>query len=466
MVKEEEIPQRSNLWLDQKGAVSISGKLFDPITRVFFIVLAIFSFIVFWPIVSVIEFKAAFAAPAVPFLINIFKTFGLQSEDTARIIFMFAFMAATAGIYLFVRDLIFRQVSPIFAALLYIIPPVPLFVLSFLSRGLNLVELASAESFLSVIYGQLDSFLALSLIPFAAIFFLRFLKNGSSVKFTAGTVIAAVIFLTNQSQSLSLILVLSVLTVTELFLGQARLKLRRFLQFLAVGGLLCAFWYLPIFLSRPQVILASPFFSNLKYLFPLPFIVGTLSLLFSFVVFGRREDRQGIFASFLLFIVFFSLTADWLINGRTYAAHPNRLISDLMMFSAMVLALSISMFFDKLNLVKYLNFENWPTAGKILGTITFGLFSFLVILIGSILVSPLAIKFVSGPYGIWIRVKSALILDRDANIGAGENFRLISQVPLNWQLYAGIAISLGVLVILIFNLLKNLSLDEDTDNGS
>ena len=137
-----------------------------------------------------------------------------------------------------------------------------------------------------------------------------------------------------------------------------------------------------------------------------------------------------------------------------------------MMFSAMVLALSISMFFDKLNLVKYLNFENWPTAGKILGTITFGLFSFLVILIGSILVSPLAIKFVSGPYGIWIRVKSALILDRDANIGAGENFRLISQVPLNWQLYAGIAISLGLLVILIFNLLKNLSLDEDTDNGS
>ena len=154
MVPNEEVPKRSNLWLDQKSGVSISGKLFDPITSVFFIVLAVFSFIVFWPIVSVIEFKAAFAAPAVPFLINIFKTFGLQGEDTSRIIFVFAFMAATAGIYLFVRDLIFRQVTPIFAALLYIIPPVPLFVLSFLSRGLNLVELASAESFLSVIYGQ------------------------------------------------------------------------------------------------------------------------------------------------------------------------------------------------------------------------------------------------------------------------------------------------------------------------
>ena len=138
-----------------------------------------------------------------------------------------------------------------------------------------------------------------------------------------------------------------------------------------------------------------------------------------------------------------------------------------MMFSAMVLALSISMFFDKLNLVKYLNFENWPTAGKILGTITFGLFSFLVILIGSILVSPLAIKFVSGPYGIWIRVKSALMADRAANIGtSGGNFELISGVTFNWQLLAGVAISLVVFTILIVNFLKNIRFDEDTDNGS
>src|SRR3989344_4311066 len=102
MVKDEDVPKRSNLWLDQKSGVSISGKLFDPITSVFFIVLSLFSFIVFWPIISVIEFKAAFASPAVPFLINVFKAFGVGSEDAVRIIFVFAFMAATAGIYLFV----------------------------------------------------------------------------------------------------------------------------------------------------------------------------------------------------------------------------------------------------------------------------------------------------------------------------------------------------------------------------
>lgn len=466
MVKEEGVPKRSNLWLDQKSGVTFSGKLFDPITSVFFIVLSLFSFIVFWPIISVIEFKAAFTNPVVPFLIKVFNAFGVSGEDSVRIIFVFAFMASTVGIYLFVRDLIFRQVTPILAALFYIIGPISLFVINFLSRGLNPVELTSAESFLAIIYGQVDSFLALSLIPFAAIFLLRFLKNGSNVKFTAGTICAAIIFLTNQSQTLSLILVLSVLAITELFLGQAKLKLRRFLQFLAVSALLCSFWYLPIVLLKPQVILASPFLSNLKYLFPLPFIVGTLSLLFSFVVFGRREDRQGIFASFLLFIVFFSLTADWFINGRTYAAHPNRLISDLIMFSTMVFALSISMLFDRLNLVGYLHFENWPTAGKILGTMIFGLFSFLIILIGSVLIAPVAIRFVSGPGGIWVKVKGELMADRAANIGAGENFRLIPQVPFDWQLFLGIAISAATFIFIIFNLLKNLSMNEDIDNGS
>jgi len=206
---------------------------------------------------------------------------------------------------------------------------------------------------------------------------------------------------------------------------------------------------------------------NLKYLFPFPFIIGFLSLLFSFVVFGRREDRQGIFASFLLFVVFFSLTADWLINGRTYAAHPNRLIADLTMFSAMVLSLSGAMIFDKLNLVKYLKFERWTTSAKILGTIIFGLVSFIVILIASILIAPIVIKIVSGPAGVWVKIRNELATDRLLNIGAaGGSLKLISTLPINWQLALGIALSLVVLTILIFVLLQNATRDEENNYGS
>ncbi len=466
MEKKEEVPERSNLWLDQKSAVVVSGKLFDPITSVFFIVLAVFSFIVFWPIISVVEFKAAFNTPVLPVFINFFKTFGINGDDSIRIIFVFSFVCATVGVYLLVRDLILRQVPPIFAAILYIIAPVPLFVLNLLQRGLMDVELASAESFLSVIYGQVDAFLALALIPYAAIFLLKFLKSGSALKLAAGVILSAVIFLTNESQSLSLILVLLVLLVTEVFLGQARLKIKRFIQFFSISTALVSFWYLPIFLSAPQQLFASQFIANLKYLFPLPFIVGTLSLLFSFVVFGRREDRQGIFASFLLFIVFFSLSADWFINDRTYAAHPNRLIANLVMFATMVSALSISMLFDKLNLVRYLGFERWAMPAKILGTMAFGFLSFLAILSGSILISPFAIKFVSGPGGIWIKVREALAADRAETIGSGENLRLITSLPLNWQLVAGIAISLVAFSVLVISLFKNISLDEDSSLDS
>ena len=467
MTPKEEIPKRSNLWLDHKSEVTLSGKLFDPITSVFFIFLVTFSFVVFWPISSAIEFKGAFTSPVVPFLINVLGTLTLSPQDAVRILFVFSFATATAGIYLFVRELVKRQVTPIFAALLYMIPPVPLFILNFISRGLTPAELESAESFLSILYGQVDAFLAISLIPFAAIFFLMYLKKDSIINLIVGVFICGIVFLTNESQSLSMILVLLVLTTTELFIGMARLKFKRFLQFLLISAGLVAFWYLPIVLEKPSVLFKSQLLVNLKYLFPFPFIIGFLSLLFSFVVFGRREDRQGIFASFLLFVVFFSLTADWLINGRTYAAHPNRLIADLTMFSAMVLSLSGAMIFDKLNLVKYLKFERWTTSAKILGTIIFGLVSFIVILIASILIAPIVIKIVSGPAGVWVKIRNELATDRLLNIGAaGGSLKLISTLPINWQLALGIALSLVVLTILIFVLLQNATRDEENNYGS
>src|SRR3989344_716764 len=137
MNPQKKLPIRSRFWFKKNVEPPKNGKIFDQITIVYSIVLAVLSFAIFWPIISKIEFEEAFFTPLVPFLINLLSAYGIGASDTVRVIFIISSIAATVGLYLFIRDLTKRQIVPILSALVFLIPHVPVGVLTFLKNDLS-----------------------------------------------------------------------------------------------------------------------------------------------------------------------------------------------------------------------------------------------------------------------------------------------------------------------------------------
>ena len=448
----ENIPERSKLWLDQKNHVVISGKFFDPVTKIFCVFIMIFTFIIFWPIISNFYFEVVFYTPFIPLLINTFGILNVANQITVALIYLASFITSTGGVYLLVRYLTRRQSTAIFAGLIFIIWPIPIFILLFLTGRVYESGLVSPASFLSIIYGEVDHFFALALLPYVAIFFLNYLKYARKIDFILTVILCLLIYLTNQSQTLSLILVLSVITLTEIFLGQMRLKLKRFVNLLIISLGLASFWYIPIAIANPAAVFTSHIVLNLKFLFPLPAIVGILSLIISFAFFAKRQDRQAIFLSFLLLIIFLSLVGDWLLNGRSYIAHPNRLIPNMIMFGSIVLAWGTTAILDKLNIAGRVNFEAWSLPKKITGLFLFGVASFVVLAIGVFIFTPIGIRLVTGERGIWTKIRLQMINDRyESLIAAGENLGLVVPVinPVYWWIGIGIFLIFIVFLCLV-----------------
>src|SRR3989344_30429 len=422
----ENIPERSKLWLDQKNHVVISGNFFDPVTKIFFVFIMLFTFVIFWPIISNFNFEAVFYTPFIPSIINIFGILGIAERSIVALIYLTSFIVSVGGVYLLVRYLTRRQSTAIFAGLFYIIWPIPIFVLLFFTGRVFESGLVSPASFLSIIYGEVDYFFALALLPYAALFFLNYLKYARKIDLLSAVILCLLIFLANQSQSLSLILVLSVLSLTEIFLGQFRLKIKRAILLIVISLGLASFWYIPIAIASPTAIFTSHVVANLKLLFPLPAIVGILSLIISFAFFAKRQDRQVIFLSFLLLVVFSSLVGDWLLSGRSYVAHPNRLIPNMIMFGSVVLASAATALLDKVNLAGRVNFEKWSLLKKIIGSIFFGIISFAVLSITAVILTPIGIRLVTGEGGIWTKIRMQMITERaESMANAGGNFELV-----------------------------------------
>src|SRR3990167_10249120 len=96
--------------------------------------------------------------------ISVFSIFGFNADSSLRFLFIGSLMISTVGIYLFVYDLTKRRVTAILASVLYLIPPMPIFILSLFFSGRYQSQLISAKSFFTIIYGDGAPFLALALI--------------------------------------------------------------------------------------------------------------------------------------------------------------------------------------------------------------------------------------------------------------------------------------------------------------
>ena len=140
---------------------------------------------------------------------------------------------------------------------------------------------------------------------------------------------------------------------------------------------------------------------------------------------------------------------EWISTGHSLVPHPHRLFAHLNMFFAIVLALGLSAVFDKFDISEQMNVEKWSSAGKSLGAMAFGLFSFLILSAGAFIFSPFAVLFLTGESGIWTRISSQVVAERSyAFFVAGENFRLVRLESGSLQIIAGVVLTLISFLIL------------------
>src|SRR3990167_7096912 len=204
----QNIPKRPLFWFNRRSATNgYPVILFDRINLIYIGVFVLLSFVIFWPIIAKITFEEVFFTPLVPFLISVLSIFGFNADSSLRFLFIGSLMISTVGIYLFVYDLTKRRVTAILASVLYLIPPMPIFILSLFFSGRYQSQLISAKSFFTIIYGDGAHFLALALIAFAALFFLRYIKSDKTSDLVITVLACAFILLASRSPALSLFLV-------------------------------------------------------------------------------------------------------------------------------------------------------------------------------------------------------------------------------------------------------------------
>lgn len=423
----------------------LSVKLLDRATVVFCLALTVL-ILAFWPLISQINFSQSALAP---FLVGLLRSVGISSELVLRILLTGSLCLSVIGLYLLARYLTKRQVTPVIAAVAYLVPFV---AVSYLYLGGDFfISAKGLRSFLVAVYGESGHSIGITFVPWCLLFFLRYIKEGKTLDFVFSTVLVSLMFLAVGPFSFSFVTIIAFCFLTELFLGKAGLTARRFAQVILPSLGLVSLWYGFSYWQTNMVFLAGQVATNVKYLFPLPFILTVLILLFSYVFFSRRHDRQAIFISFLAFFVYLIIVASWLLEEKTVLAYPHRTIPIMVMFGSMVLALTLTVVYDRMNLERKFVFDKWRGAVQIGGVLVFGAMSFLIMSMAAYLVSPFLIKAFSGPQGAWQKVSGQVFADGQAVVFASDSLKLVG-VNGEWQFLSVLItlVSLGVILYLAF----------------
>ena len=125
------------------------------------------------------------------------------------------------------------------------------------------------------------------------------------------------------------------------------------------------------------------------------------------------------------------------------------------MFFAIVISLILGAGFDKFDISEQVNVQKWSQAGKSLAAVIFALISFLVLAGGAFIFSPMVVKVLAGPSGIWARVSSQVVAERQHALAlAGENFKLIRLESGNIQMIIGALLTVVSILILVYMMTK------------
>ena len=232
-------------------------------------------------------FTYVFSAPVVPLLASTLGFTGVEYDIAIRWILLAFFIAGPLTLYLFVKELSGRKSSAFIAAILYSLPV-------FRSR----FEALSVS-------GDGAHIAALTLVPLAAFFLMRFLKKGSFPAAIATSIAVLLVALTSPFGLFVLLAVMLVVTFSEMLLGTGRIRFLRFVLILIISGGLSAFWYNPEFVRLSLV--STPgraVIAAIKNLIPLSFFILPVLGTFGFLIFDKRAHLQPLFVALGLTFLF------------------------------------------------------------------------------------------------------------------------------------------------------------------
>lgn len=445
-----QLPKRSKFWFNHSQEEELVGGLIDFTTVIYSIFLAVSSLFFSIPLVSKISFEEAFLTPLVPFIVSFLGVFGIGVHTTISFLIVSGFALSCVGVYLFVKDLTKRQLPSIIASALYLLPPITIF---FLIQNNSWVgsNIHGLRSFFLVFYGDSSQMVGLALIPLASIFFLRYLKQNHGINIFLTVFFSSLVFLASRGQALNLIIIFGILSVTEFYLGLTKVKIIRLSKVILLTLGVVSFWYTPVFWYQSISIFYGYVSTNIQNLFPLPFFVGIISIFFAIVFFAKRQERQIIFISTFLLVVFLGITFAWAIYGYEVIPQPYRIISIVNMFGAMVIALSINSFAQKIKLVRDIKLIQIRGIWKaVWATMTGATWMAILFVVSFIISGPIKDQIASNN-GILQIIGRSVQEDKFLIIGqANGEFSLITQTSAPWQASISIVLSLVFIGMLIY----------------
>lgn len=293
------------------------GGKFNKATVVFIAILFFLNLYLVYPLFSR-NVESAFSSTALLMLSDFFEKIGLiRSDRFFSLLVAVSLSFSPVSYYLFVRKMVLRHQLIAFLATLFFIIPNPFFP--------NGVPLAKALTNGDGTYAVVFSF-----IPLFLLYVQAFIATGASVWGVMSALGTAIIAIVSPFGVFNLLLIGTVLTISEGFLGNFRIKLLRFLFVFLTAFALSLFWYYPNVVAK--IILLENVSYTLEKLWGIvPLLIPVIPVvgIFCFLVFDKREKLKAIFMGVALLLLYLFLYATSKTSNITGIFTPDRYLVTL-----------------------------------------------------------------------------------------------------------------------------------------
>lgn len=341
------IDLQNRLWDNIIGKRFKNGLNLDggPIDRTTFLGLFIVLCFNFFIISSIFGKDLTYAFSSSYFLMSIGelieKTRLIDKSQFFLVLSFLSLFFAPINIYLFIRRIALRHELTAFIATLFFVIPNPL-----ITEGMPLLH--------ALLNGDGAHMVTFSFIPLFLLHFKAFIRSGFLAWGFLASIISTIVAIISPFAFLSILVLFSVITVSEGFMGGFKIKFLRLFFVLICSFFLSSFWYHPgaigtIMKLESIELVISYFWKVFPITIPIVPVVGAIS----FLVFDRREKLQPVFISifvFVLYLLLFKISASFSIAGIFV---PERYLIELSFsgsfLAAIIFGFFIELFFRKIS---------------------------------------------------------------------------------------------------------------------
>ena len=316
-----ELRDRRSLW---------SGR---PLEVGLVLLLFLLNLYVVYPLLNVTAVDQPFSGPVIPLLIKILNFFRISDTLAFQLVNFYFYLLFPLSLYFFVKEITKRKLTSFLAVLIASLPFYPMALGRVLSsfNGIDAAHIAS-----------------LSVLPIALFSNYLFIKHGGVSNLISAAVTSALIALIAPFGFLTFIIFTSILTFSEMLLGNGRLKMIRFLAVLVFAGGLNSFWYNPgFFIWMIFGPMGSEVRATILKLLPLSFFTIPALGAFGYLLFDRKPNLQPLFLASFFTLTFFLIS---IVGGGFFPSHPARYIPELGISLAFFISVMIIGLTDNLRL--------------------------------------------------------------------------------------------------------------------